>query len=62
MNVVRWLEGYVEHLSMEDRAKVIGQKNSDRTFIFGGRGQLELRGVYIVPAMINGEEITNLMS
>ena len=53
----KWLSCYFETLDESDKDKV-KQSFSQNNFKFGGGRQLKSQGVYFIPAMIAGKEVT----
>ena len=53
----KWLRSYFETLDESDKDKV-KQSFSQNNFKFGGGRQLKSQGVYFIPAMIAGKEVT----
>ena len=53
----KWLSSYIESLDESDKDKV-KQSCSQNNFKFGGGRQLRSQGVYCIPALAAGKEVT----
>ena len=53
----KWLSSCIESLDESDRDKV-KQSFSQNNFKFGGGRQLRSQGVYCIPALVAGKEMT----